>query len=94
MEIISTAVAEGRKDDFQLFKESKVEMREQNRCLAVSGYQGLTNLQANSLLPQKKSKQHSLSKSNQVAHKVLAASRTFCQHVIGKLNIAAILCLR
>ena len=94
MEIISTAVAEGRKDDFQLFKESKVEMREQNRYLAVSGYQGLTNLQANSLLPQKKSKQHSLSKSNQVAHKVLAASHTFCQHVIGKFKIAAILCLR
>jgi len=94
LEIISTAVAGRRKHDFQLFKESKVEMREQNRCLAVSGYQGLTNLQANSLLPQKKSKQHSLSKSNQVVHKVLAASRTFCQHVIGKLKISAILCLR
>ena len=44
LEIIATAFSQGKKHDFQLFKESYGGIAPEIVCLADSGYQGLGNL--------------------------------------------------
>jgi hypothetical protein len=91
MEIIATAFGKGRMHDFRLFKENYAGMAAHVRCLADAGYQGLTNLHANSETPAKKSKHHPLTDEQKAANRELARQRVFCEHVIGKLKIFRIL---
>jgi hypothetical protein len=91
LEIIATAFGKGRMHDFRLFKENYAGMAAHVRCLADSGYQGLTRLHANSETPAKKSKHHPLTDEQKAANQELAGQRIFCEHVIGKLKIFRIL---
>ena len=91
LEIIATAFGKGRMHDFRLFKENYAGMATHVRCLADSGYQGLTGLHANSETPAKKSKHHPLTIEQKAANRELARQRIFCEHVIGKLKIFRIL---
>ena len=91
MEIIATAFGKGKMHDFRLFKENYAGMAAHIRCLADTGYQGLTNLHTNSETPAKKSKHHPLTVEQKAANQELAGQRIFCEHVIGKLKIFRIL---
>jgi len=68
-QIIATAFAKGSTHDFRLFKESKTVMAAQVLCLAEAGYQGLTELHANSRTPKKKSKHHPLTSEQKAVNR-------------------------
>ena len=55
-EIISLVFAKGKVHDFQLFKNSKMHLKPGAQLTADSGYQGITKLHANSVLPKKSTK--------------------------------------
>jgi len=89
--IICTAFGNGSTHDFQVFKGSKMVLDESIECLADRGYQGLTELHANSRTPAKKSKHHPLTPEQKAANRELARRRILAEHVIRKLKIFRIL---
>jgi hypothetical protein len=91
LEIIATVFGNGSTHDFRLFKESYVGMAQGIRCLADTGYLGLTKLHANSQIPAKKSKLHPLTREQKAANRQLAGQRIFCEHIIGRLKVFHIL---
>lgn len=91
LEIIATAFSQGKKHDFQLFKETYGGIAQEICCLADSGYQGLTELHENSQTPAKKSKHHPLTSEQKERNRALSRQRIYCEHVIGKLKIFRIL---
>ena len=68
-ELISLAFAKGKVHDFQLFKSSQIHLKPGAQLTADSGYQGLTKLHANSVLPKKSSKNQPLSKQDREQNK-------------------------
>ena len=93
-EIISLAFANGKKHDFRLFKDSKVRVRVQTTLEADTGYQGLAQIHANSLLPKKRSKNHPLSKQQRKEKRKISKKRIFVEHAIRFLKRFRILCER
>ena len=55
-EIICTAFDKGKKHDFNLFKQSKIAVKEEIKLLADKGYQGIKKYHKNSKTPYKKTK--------------------------------------
>ena len=81
-EIISLAIANGKKHDFQLFKASRVHARAETTLEADTGYQGLAQMHANSLLPKKRSRNHPLSKQERKENREISRKRIFVEHAI------------
>ena len=81
-EIISLAFANGKKHDFHLFKDSRTYVKSDTTLGADSGYQGLTQIHANSLLPKKRSKNHPLSKLERKENREISKIRIFVEHAI------------
>ena len=82
-EIISLAFAKGKFHDFQLFKSSQIHLKPGSQLTADSGYQGITKLHANSILPKKSSKNHPLSKQDQKQNRSISRKRIAAEHVIA-----------
>ena len=49
---------------------------------ADTGYQGLAQIHANSLVPKKRSKNHPLSKQERIDNREISKNRIFVEHVI------------
>ena len=81
-EIISLAFANGKKHDFQLFKDSRVHARAETTLEADTGYQGLAHMHVNSLLPKRRSKYHPLSKQERKLNRAISKKRIFVEHAI------------
>ena len=81
-EIISLAFANGKKHDFRLFKDSRIHVRTETLLEADTGYQGLVQLHANSLLPKKRSKNHPLTKQQRKENHKISSKRIFVEHAI------------
>ena len=81
-EIISLAFSNGKKHDFQLFKDSRVHTRAETTLEADTGYQGLAQMHANSLLPKKRTKNHPLSKQGRKDNREISRKRIFVEHAI------------
>ncbi len=62
--VICTDFSNGKKHDFQLFKESKTKIHREITVLADSGYQGLEKLHDKAKTPRKKSKKKPLTKAD------------------------------
>jgi hypothetical protein len=60
--ILSATFCVGRKHDFRLFKESRIELPPHVLLLADAGYQGVAKIHPNSQTPVKKTKLHPLNK--------------------------------
>ena len=80
-EIISLAFAKGKVHDFQLFKNSKMHLRSGAQLTADSGYQGITKLHANSILPKKSSKNQPLSKQDRKQGRSISRKPIAVEHV-------------
>lgn len=80
--IISLAFANGKKHDFQLFKDSHVHVKAETMLGADRGYQGLAQVHANSLLPKKRSKTHPLSKQERKKNREISKKRILVEHAI------------
>ena len=81
-EIICLAFANGKKHDFRLFKDSRTHIRTETLLEADTGYQGLVQLHANSLLPKKRSKNHPLTKQQRKENHEISSRRIFVEHAI------------
>ena len=81
-EIICLAFSNGKKHDFRLFKDSHVHVRAETLLEADTGYQGLVQLHANSLLPKKRSKNHPLTKQQRKENHKISSKRIFVEHAI------------
>lgn len=85
-EIIALAFSNGKKHDFQLFKDSGIHVRTETVLEADTGYQGLAQMHANSFLPKKRSKNHPLSKQERKNNREISRKRIFVEHVIRSVK--------
>ena len=90
-EIICTAHGQGKMHDFQLFKQSRIPLKQTIKCLVDKGYQGIQKLHANSQVPQKKPRKGTLSDEAKKRNRELARQRVIGEHVHRKLKIFKIL---
>ena len=90
-EILITNFCNGRKHDFQLFKESRCVISVRTRALADSGYQGMAEIHRNSQTPAKKTKLHPLNAEQKARNRVLSRKRILIENIIRKLKIFRIL---
>ena len=82
-DVICTSFSKGKKDDFKLFKGSKVLVQSGIKIIADSGYQGLQKIHPNTMFPKKKSKKNPLTKKDKRNNAKLACDRVLNEHVIG-----------
>ena len=85
-EIICVAFSEGKKHDFQLFKDSRLPLQPTTFVTTDTGYIGLAKLHANCLMPKKKSKHHPLSKSDKRHNREISIFRVSAEHVFSRLK--------
>ena len=81
-EIIALAFSNGKRHDFQLFKDSHVHVKAETVLEADTGYQGIAQIHANSLLPKKRSKNHPLSKQERKDNRRISRERILVEHAI------------
>jgi transposase len=93
-QILATNFCNGRKHDFQLFKESCYTIADATCVIADAGYQGLTNLHANCQTPIKKSKLHPLTDEQKATNLALSRKRILVENVIRRLKVFRILSQR
>lgn len=89
--IICVHVADGRRHDFRMFKESRLPILQQTKVQADSGYQGIQKRHSNSEIPKKGSKKKPLTKADKKANRKLSASRVLVENVLRTLKIFRIL---
>ena len=80
--ILALAFANGKKHDFRLFKESRTHVLPDTLLEADTGYLGLADLHANSKLPKKRSRKHSLTKQERRENRTISRQRIFVEHAI------------
>jgi IS5 family transposase len=85
--IICTAVGQGRRHDFHLYKNSKVRVWKDVQILADSGYQGIKKIHDNAKLPKKTSKKNPLSKQDKKKNHHISSERVLVENVIRKVKI-------
>lgn len=92
-QILDTRFAKGARHDFSLYKHSQVRLPKKTKCLADSGYQGMTDLPQHkrARTPMKKPKGAQLSDEQKAANRALARERVVVEHVIRELKIFRIL---
>ena len=81
-EIIALAFSNGKKHDFQLFKESRTHVKAETVLEADTGYLGLVQIHANSILPKKRSKNHPLTDQERKSNREISRKRIFVEHAI------------
>ena len=89
--ILSAAFCAGKKHDFQLFKESGIELPPHVLLLADAGYQGVAEIHPHSQTPAKKTKLHLLDKEQKSGNKALSQKRIVIEHIFCKLKVFRIL---
>ena len=89
--ILATAFCAGKTHDFQVFVRSRTALPTGTRCLADSGYLGLSKCHQNSRTPHKKSKLHPLTEQQRSENRQLSKERFVVEHVIGRLKVFRIL---
>ena len=92
--MICVAVTAGKCHDFRLFKESKTHIHKDTLVETDSGYQGITKIHANSVLPKKRSKKVPLTEEELLNNKEISSQRVSNEHVIGFIKRFKILAER
>jgi transposase len=90
-QIIATDFCNGRKHDFQLFKESRSALATTTQVLADSGYQGMAKVHANSQTPTKKTKRHPLTDAQKAMNRTLSHQRILIENILCRLKVFRIL---
>jgi len=89
--VLCTTFATGKEHDFRLYKRSKVKFKQETKCLADRGYQGIQKLHANSRLHKKKRRGAQLSQADLQMNRDIERVRCICEHIIGRLKVFRIL---
>lgn len=85
-EIICLNFGNGKKHDFRLFKESKINFKETALVLTDSGYQGIKKKHFNSLHPKKASKKYPLTVDEKLKNKAISCDRVLNENIIGSVK--------
>lgn len=85
-QIICTAFANGKRHDFRLFKESKIQIHPAISVVTDTGYQGLQKIHAKTQMPKKKSKKNPLTREDKRNNQQLSRERVLNENVIGSLK--------
>lgn len=93
-EIIGTAFGKGRRDDFHLFKKSKIQISQEIQIFADKGYQGIHQYHQASIIPHKKTKKKALTDEQRKENRVSAKVRVVVENIIRCLKIFRILSSR
>jgi len=89
--IICTQIANGRKHDFRIFKESKLPIYKNTQTLVDSGYQGIQKKYDNVLLPIKGTKKKPLTVEAKKHNHQIGSQRVMVEHIIRELKIFKII---
>lgn len=89
--IVSIAFDAGSIHDFLLFKNTTKDLNDLISFLADSGYQGITNIFKNSMIPKKKSKYNPLTDQDKELNKLISSIRITIEHTNCQLKIFRIL---
>jgi len=81
--IICTAFGNGKRHDFKLFKESKTYIHPETLAETDTGYIGIKEIHANSILPKKKSKHNPLTLEDKASNRRISSERVANEHAIG-----------
>jgi transposase len=92
--IICVHTSQGKRHDYQLFKDSAVRVKPQTELVMDSGYQGAQTLHKKTVLPIKKPKGGQLDKEQKCFNKQLAQQRIVNENVIGSIKRFRILAER
>lgn len=84
--IICIDLANGKRHDFRLLKESGLHFHEDVKVLTDTGYLGLQKIHANTFMPKKKSKKNPLTLEDKKQNHQLSSERVLNEHVIGKIK--------
>jgi hypothetical protein len=84
--IICIDLANGKRHDFRLLKESGLHFHEDIKVLTDTGYLGLQKIHANTFMPKKKSKKSPLTLDDKKQNHQLSSERVLNEHVIGKIK--------
>ena len=90
-EIVSIAFDAGSIHDFLLFKNTTKDLNELISFLGDSGYQDITNIFKNSMIPKKKSKYNPLTDQDKELNKLISSIRITIEHINCQLKIFRIL---
>lgn len=90
-EIVSIAFDAGSIHDFLLLKNTTKDLNELISFLGDSGYQGITNIFKNSMIPKKKSKYNPLTDQDKELNKLISSIRITIEHINCQLKIFRIL---
>jgi hypothetical protein len=85
-QVICTSFCNGKKHDFRLYKESKIQIHPTIKVITESGYQGLQKLHINSEMPKKNSKKHPLTKEDKRKNQEISSQRIVNENVIAMLK--------
>jgi len=85
-QIICTSFANGRCHDFRLFKESQLRIDSKIKAVVDTGYVGIIQFHANSVVPVKRSKKKPLTKVDKVFNRSVSSERVLNEHVIGLIK--------
>ena len=85
-QILATCGCEGRRNDFKLFKDSRVHFLKSTTSLMDSGYQGVEAWRANALIPKKKPKKGKLTKQQKRYNRMLSSERVMVENILGWLK--------
>jgi hypothetical protein len=89
--ILCTAFDNGRRHDFKLFKDSRVCLKQETKCVVDTGYQGIQKLHANSEHPKKKSKKNPLTKEDKKQNRRISSMRINIENIIRDVKIFRII---
>lgn len=89
--IVSIAFDAGSIHDFLLFKNTTKDLNDLISFLADSGYQGITNIFKNSMIPKKKSKYNPLTDEDKELNKLISNIRISIEHVNCQVKFFRIL---
>ena len=84
--IICTAFSNGKRHDFRLFKESKIQIHPAIGVVTDTEYLGLQKIHVKTQMPKKKSKKNPLTKEDKKRNQQLSRERVLNENVIGSLK--------
>lgn len=86
--ILAVAIDKGRTHDFKLFKTSKSARKILlSKVLADLGYMGITKICSNSKIPNKRTKNNSLTKDEKKENRKLSSERIIVEQINAKIKV-------
>lgn len=80
-DILCVFFAKGHEHDFTMFKDSRLPLMVKTTVIVDKGYQGITKIHVNTLIPFKTSKKHKLTPNQKKHNSVIGKKRIVIEHV-------------